>query len=445
MHFKYLSVVFICIFLAIEASSQIIVGSTDDLQRSNVGLVDEFMKRFNGTELHPVISTQDSSARKKNIAKLIAVDQMPGDRDSVLNQALKFIDDVIRNSVTLDYSDSTWVALAKCCGKLANNSVTFNLYLNVERRKEDMYKWVIAKAEGHCFGVYPRDTSDKIILYPDDHETRFISLNRMTSEQPYNVQKFMSKGVAYDATSTFMYLIHSGELEIDYVDNLEFIFTQVPGYVFHINYLERDASQSGWLITKFYPATDARKEAFLKSLYMHYPTDTISLDNELSLEKDTMRVEYKAKRIFEDRILERVQLLKDYISLVMNNGDTEGFYKKKLVNLFSSNASVYISNDSSDLISTLSIPDFYEFLLRNKGENLRLTSIIVPVWDKKLECADSGIQLGRVTSKRIFVDDDNIQQSSDQFLLVCKEITEDGYEWVPCFGDVFVVVKDRIL
>ena len=54
------------------------------------------------------------------------------------------------------------------------------------------------------------------MLSPDDHETNFISLSRMTQEQPYNIKIFMSKEHEYDETSVFMYLVRTKRLKINF-------------------------------------------------------------------------------------------------------------------------------------------------------------------------------------------------------------------------------------
>ena len=55
-------------------------------------------------------------------------------------------------------------------------------------------------------------------------------------------------------------------LKIKHVEQLEFIFTQVPGYMFTVKYFERDKGNAGWLISSFRKADDNRKTKFLNTL-----------------------------------------------------------------------------------------------------------------------------------------------------------------------------------
>lgn len=418
-----------------------------DIQKARVGLVDEFMKRFNGDTSHPEVSPQDSSYRKKNLLYLIEPQRDVANKDSLYNKAVKFIETVIGSSIRLNYCDSTWIAYAKCKGKLEGKQVTFNIYLNVEHRKEDMYKWVIAKVEGDCFNVSPQDSINNIMLYPDDHETKFISLGRMTKEQPYNVRRFMSKGFQYDATSAFVYLVNSKKLKIDYVDELEFIFTQIPGYIFSIKYIERESDKLGWLIHKFEPISDAKKKGYINELNLKFKyskgvaTEKIQPVNEdLNLASET-----ELRELFYLRMSEYKYLLRDYISFLGETNDTVEieFYKKKLTELFSPDSYAYIHNANNAKTNRMSVLDLFKKIASHKIKILCINKITVPKWNGKLSAMDAKKDEFQLKGYISQFDDKNsfILEESDQMLLVRKEITEDGTEWIPCFGDIYITIE----
>ena len=260
-------IVLLSVLFGTKAYSQIVFEPDPYLQKSRIGLVDEFMKRFNGETLHPNISKKIKDSRKKNLQLLFNLAQYKSKQDPSFIKATDMVETIIKDSVTIHFNDKEWAAIAHCSGIIDGKKTTFNVYLTVQQRKADMYKWVISKVEGKCFEISPRDTSDKIMLSPDDHETNFISLSRMTQEQPYNIKLFMSKEHEYDETSVFMYLVRTKRLKINYVENLEFMFMQIPGYAFNIQYYERESGNSGWLISKFYHYTDVEKNNLLESLH----------------------------------------------------------------------------------------------------------------------------------------------------------------------------------
>lgn len=187
--------------------------------------------------------------------------------DAKFKELQNFINTVIEKNISINYSDTTWFAKAVCHGKLKGKEVDFTLFLNVEHRKEDMYKWVIAKAEGDVFKLKPSLKSEKIMLMPDDHETNFMSLHRITTEKDDLISCYMQKDYPLDETSVFLSDVYNGLLDIDYVKDLQFIFYQVPNYVFRIKFIERETNNTGWLITDFDKVSEDEKEDFLDYLY----------------------------------------------------------------------------------------------------------------------------------------------------------------------------------
>ena len=208
----------------------------DYVQDVRIGLVDEFFDRFNGKTTNPDIPKTKPDSRMKNLMMLFDLSQFSSKNDPRFVEAEALMKIVKEDSICINYADSTWAALAHCKGTLNGKSVKFDIFLTVQHRKANMYKWVISYVDGNLFDITPRNINDRIMLLPDDHETNFLSLKRMTSEQPFNINQFMVNGFNYEKTSAFVYLVYSKLLKIDYVDDLEFIFTQVPGYIFHVKY-----------------------------------------------------------------------------------------------------------------------------------------------------------------------------------------------------------------
>ena len=229
--------------------------------------MDEFFDRFNGKEGHPAIAKNDKNYRKKNLTLVFDGKIFKSKEDPKFKELQNFTDSVISKDICINYSDSTWFAKAVCHGKLKGKEVDFTLYLNVEHRKENMYKWVIAKAEGDVFKLKPSLKSDKIMLMPDDHETNFMSLHRITTEKDDLITCYMQKGYPLDETSVFLSDVYNGLLDIEYVKDLQFEFYQVPGYMFRIKFIERETNNTGWLISSFNKVSEDEKSDFLNYLY----------------------------------------------------------------------------------------------------------------------------------------------------------------------------------
>ncbi len=236
------------------------------VQKARIGLVDEFMDRFNGKSSHPEILNLKNNVRKNNILMAFDLAMFSSKKDSLFVEAEKFADVVVKNNVRLNYADTTWCAKAPCVGTLNGRRVKLTIYLTVQSRGKDMYKWVISKIDADFLGVKPF-IDKEVMLYPDDHETNFMSLGHITTEQPRNIVKFIRKGFSYNPLSAFSYLVYNKALKIDHVEGLEFVFTQVPGYNFSIKYYEREKNNAGWLISSFKRVKNKDKRMFFDALY----------------------------------------------------------------------------------------------------------------------------------------------------------------------------------
>jgi len=238
------------------------------LYETKVKLVDEFFERFNGNEVREDIKdNMGFGQRKTNLLLLFNSSMFKPFEDSLFIEASKFVDEVIKDSVQIKYEDSLWVAKAVCKGTYRGKSVSFVLYLNVEKRSEDMYKWVIAKAEGDLFNISPVNDSPRIMLMPDDHETDFMSLYRATAENEKNIMRYSQNRFQIDCTSVFYSMVYTGLLKIGQVESLEFIFLQVPNYVFSIKETKRNTFNSGWLINSFQLMDGEQKSKFINYIY----------------------------------------------------------------------------------------------------------------------------------------------------------------------------------
>lgn len=237
------------------------------LYETRIQLVDEFFKRFNGGETHADIKKNDKDFRQKNLLFCFNGRMFKSANDTCFTDAQAFIKKVMDDSISINYQDSTWIAKAVCEGKLKGKPVKFNLYLHVEHRRGNMYKWVISKAEGDIFRLEPSLRKESIMLLPDDHETNFMSLHRITTEKDDYILNYAYKGFAVDETSVFYSLVYMGLLDIDYVDDLSFIFFQVPGYVFNVSFFERDTNNSGWLISDLKSVSEKDKSIYFNQMY----------------------------------------------------------------------------------------------------------------------------------------------------------------------------------
>lgn len=445
------------LFSTIDAFPQQLLSELNPyLQKTRVGLVDEFFARFNGNEVHPDFPKTKPNSRKMNLMMLIDLSQFKSKESYEFKDASNMMDVAINKNIHLNYSDTTWTALAHCDGSLDGKNVKFDMYLTVQHRRKAMYKWVISKVDGDIFNITPQNLNDGIMLYPDDHETNFMSLRRMTSEQPYNVINFIGKGFDYDNMSVFNYLVYTKRLKINHVEELEFIFTQIPGYIFHIAYFNRQNYNTGWLISKFHKATEQEKKILLQSLHFEN-RQSQKVDNiQQSNDKDTSEVAHKntvkvgasssLEDMFNRRANERVMQVQDFSSLLNESVSdrAKSFYEKKLTRLFVPEAHITIIDKTP---SVLSVSDFCKSLANKDIVCESIDSICVPMWSKTMD--EISTEQDTVILKAYKYPFANGVISKDKGkktgakLCVIKYDTEDGAEWIPQLGDMTVTIKKK--
>ena len=247
---KKLTILYLLISVSIVAKAQF-SKLNRDLFLSQIHLVDEFIDRFNGNSVRPNLPEEMSNDRKSNILLLFDLAKFKSKSDTLFLKAEEFAERVIADSVQLHYEDTTWYAKALCRGMLQKKPVDFTLYLRVEKNDIGRYTWVIERAEGKIFNLSSEKKHKPFTLMPDDHETNFMSLYRMTDETADFITDFVSKDYQMESTTIFLTWIKSGSLKIEYVKDLQFVFNQVPGYEFTIKYISRENLNAGWLINSF--------------------------------------------------------------------------------------------------------------------------------------------------------------------------------------------------
>ncbi len=251
MKLKMLLIAITLIGMANYSSAQIVYEKllNDKLYHARVKLVDEFFNRFNLKEYHPSLDTTLESFKTDNIIVLFDYESFKQD-NHLFPMAVEFAKKIVNSKININYSDTSWTAIAKCKGRLRNTSVDFTLFLKVEPRGKDMYKWIITRAEGEIFDLKPEFSDQRLMILPTAHETNFMQLSRITQEKDNVILNYKDKNVNTDPTSVFFSLVHYGLLDITGVIDLQFEFRQVPGYVFTIKNIDREHLNAGWLIYK---------------------------------------------------------------------------------------------------------------------------------------------------------------------------------------------------
>lgn len=235
------------------------------MYNARVKLVDEFFARFNGVEKREDVSEKYSD-RESNILMLFNLSQFKSKTDSLFLQAKSFAHIVTQKDIIVNYDDTCWYAKTKCHGHLGKDKVDFYLYLIVEQRGDNMYKWAITDAEGNIFNNSRTRKHKELYVLPNAHEQSFSILSRITNESNRYIDDYAINNYETDKLSAFLTLVRCGLLKIDYVSDVEFFFFQVPNYIFTVKHFERESMNVGWLISSLKKCDELDKAVLLSSI-----------------------------------------------------------------------------------------------------------------------------------------------------------------------------------
>lgn len=257
--------IFVCVG-AINASAQ--TGLFELLNRdqylTEVKMIDEFFARFNGEETRKDLGP-DYSDRESGVMLLFDIAKFKSKTDSGFVAARAFAHNAVISETRLNFEDKNWFAKIKCHGKLGQKKVTFNMILCVEERDSAMYRWAISDVEGDIFSNSRDKKHKELFIMPNDNEQFFMSVRKTTTEAYKFIDDYVKKGYKVDALSTFLTLVRSNQLKIDAVTDVEFVFLQVPEYIFSVKYFERENKNTGWLIDSCNKISKNDKEQIIKN------------------------------------------------------------------------------------------------------------------------------------------------------------------------------------
>jgi hypothetical protein len=129
---------------------------------------------------------------------------------------------------------------------------------------KDMVKWVINNVKGDLFNFLQDDTVFIRFIPPSSNETDFINLKRALEDIDH-LQGYASKDYNPDYLTVFFYMINSGLVRFEYVEEVIYHIIDLPGWSIKVKEFNRNEMNSGWLISDVVK-NSGDKISYLKTL-----------------------------------------------------------------------------------------------------------------------------------------------------------------------------------
>jgi hypothetical protein len=237
--------------------------------------VNQFFRRFNAEEDVTGHKTfrgdsvfRDIKARRKYLNIIFDTYNPSISTDDKNN----FIEQVTgkKNQIYLDFHGKDWFSEVTATFTYKHEKVDIILYLKIEKQNNG-YKWVFSNVYFSKFKdnfKHVGDTTNlKLFLHPLSHELDFMNIHK-AFDDPSKLDFYLDRYYRMDQLSLFVEAIKNGDLKFETVKEVKFHFLQVPGWYFEVSYFNRNANNSGWLISNILKITDKDKKELIRN-YIH--------------------------------------------------------------------------------------------------------------------------------------------------------------------------------
>lgn len=160
----------------------------------------------------------------------------------------RFINEVVGKKLEVARYSGNIIAEARSRIVLKGTPHNISVFLAQEVTGETRIKWVIIDVKGDIFSFLKSDTTFIRFIPPSSNETDFMNLKRALEDVSY-LQYYADKDYKADNLTLFFYLINTGVLKFEFVEEVTYHIIDIPGWSMKIREFNRNELNSGWLIS----------------------------------------------------------------------------------------------------------------------------------------------------------------------------------------------------
>lgn len=239
--------------LSLRISAQVLPMTIDETPLEfKVKQIDEFMHRFNFDTMYNGVKPSDSVSLDERLMNMYTVFRLNNFKTSggEPNKLMRdFCNYVIDKNLKLQYEENNWMAEVVCNAKMQNKNVQVSLFLQTEKIRDVLYKWVLVDVSSVFMQGLDSASKDSLFISPAEHGISFITLPRIINLSVADVNTIFKKDWTLDRLSVFSYLISSKQLTLSDVDKVVYHWS-LGNYLFDVERFEGEESPNqGWLIS----------------------------------------------------------------------------------------------------------------------------------------------------------------------------------------------------
>lgn len=212
--------------------------------------LDQFIARFNSNENAEGIRIDAKNTSQEDRAKVLAslFNLELLENKLFKTKALKFIKEVSGSDIrNLSFYDKDYFATVNCHVLYHNKKETLTLTLTVEGDADKGIKWAIIGAQAN-FLQTKTDKKSNGIIPPTNHEVEFIHLLEVFNGKN-DISNYISEKHTPNELDALAYILKNEELKMISTSIPTYHFLQIPGWVFTVDFYNRNSKNSGWLIS----------------------------------------------------------------------------------------------------------------------------------------------------------------------------------------------------
>ena len=177
---------------------------------------------------------------------------------------LNFIQIVNSKHIFINLLDMNNYALVKCTFESNGNkkkNFDFDLILQYVGNDKKGYKWIVVSVDSPYFD---QNEKSQWTINPANNDIDFMDLYRLCNDGGY--MNLVDEKFKPDKISMFLSMLKNQSISLKTIKSVQYHFLQIDGYIFTIDYFNRNNCNEGWLISSLIRVNNNDKNIYKRNI-----------------------------------------------------------------------------------------------------------------------------------------------------------------------------------